>query len=328
MRKLNYWQLCLAIWLGIASLSCAQNKATFELAEDEKLIEFTTDRFTLPNLHVTPDGKSIIFDVLGDIYQVSIDGGKAEVLLQDNNWKRAGKLSPDGRTLAYVSDETGELQVWTMDLDTKEKRVYPIKESIHNPLFVYWKGEVNLLIPSKEGLQSFNIVTGKGQIIRQALEEEKSVSHVVNRTMNVDKLGRYAFFQKNGNLWKYDVEKNKDLFIRSIPDKGFLEFITGSKDGEKVMFYKNKKVGKSIQDLIIWDLTTNELNILNTTKALGTSTSLNYSFDFIDDRSIILDKEGEIVRMDIETGEYEPIPIEVKVKKVIKKPLRREPQYI
>src|SRR5699024_97607 len=41
-----------------------------------------------------------------------------------------------------------------------------------------------------------------------------------------------------------------------------------------------------------------------------------------------LDKEGEVVRMDLETGEYEPIPIEVNVKKVIKKPLRREPQYI
>ncbi|HLS12495.1 MAG TPA: hypothetical protein VK050_10070, partial [Flavobacteriaceae bacterium] len=70
MKNLKYRQLCLAIWLGIASLSCAQNKTTFELAEDEKLIEFTTDRFTLPNLHVTPDGESIIFDVLGDIYIV------------------------------------------------------------------------------------------------------------------------------------------------------------------------------------------------------------------------------------------------------------------
>src|SRR5690554_1206533 len=157
MKSLKYCHLCLAIWLGISSLSCAQNKATFELAEDEKLIEFTTDRFTLPNLHVTPDGKSILFDVLGDIYIVPIKGGKAEVLLQDNNWKRAGKISPDGKTLAYVSDETGEFQVWTMDLETKEKRVYPIKEYVHYPLYAYWKDESHLLIPSKEGLQSFEI---------------------------------------------------------------------------------------------------------------------------------------------------------------------------
>src|SRR5699024_6806980 len=123
MRKLNYWFLSLVFLLSLGSHSCAQNKATFELAEDEKLIEFTTDSFTLPNLHVTPDGKSIIFDVLGDIYQVPIGGGKAELLLQDNNRDRAGKPSPDGKTWAYVSDETGEFQVWTMDLETKEKRV-------------------------------------------------------------------------------------------------------------------------------------------------------------------------------------------------------------
>src|SRR5690554_4806681 len=160
MKSLKYCHLCLAIWLGISSLSCAQNKATFELAEDEKLIEFTTDRFTLPNLHVTPDGKSIIFDVLGDIYQVFIEGGKAEALLQDNNWKRAGKISPDGKNLAYVSDETGEFQVWTIDLETSEKRVYPVKEYIHYPLSAYWGDNNRLLIPSDEGLQSFEVVTG------------------------------------------------------------------------------------------------------------------------------------------------------------------------
>src|SRR5699024_8170878 len=66
----------------------------------------------------------------------------------------------------------------------------------------------------------------------------------------------------------------------------------------------------------------------NVSDKLLYTTSLNYSFDFIDENTIILDKEGEVVRMDIETGEYEPIPIEVEVKKVIKKPLRREPQYI
>jgi|SRR5690625_2660715 len=328
MKQIKYWQLCLALWLGISSLSCAQNNEILELAGDEKLIEFTTDRFTLPNLHVTPDGENIIFDVLGDIYQVPIEGGKAEVLLQDNNWKRAGKLSPDGQTLAYVSDETGEFQIWTMDLETQKKRVYLIKESLHYPLYSYWKNKECLLIPSKNGLLSFDVTSGKRQVIRPALEDEKSLTHVVNKAMSVSKSGELAFFQKNGVLWGYDIEKNIDLFIKPIPDKAFLEFVKGSESGEKVVFYKQQKEDKSKQDLISWDLTTNNLKILNTTETLGFSTSLNYCFDFIDNKTIILDKEGEIVRMDIETGEYEPIPIEVDVKKVIKKPLRREPQYI
>src|SRR5690554_5942525 len=198
MKQIINWQLCLAIWLGIASLSCAQNKATFELAEDEKLIEFTTDRFTLPNLHVTPDGKNILFDVLGDIYIVPIGGGKAEVLLQDNNWKRGGKLSPDGKTLAYISDETGVFQVWTLELDSKEKRVYPIEEYIHYPLSAYWGDKNRLLIPSDEGLQSFEVATGKSELIRPLKTEEENIMRTVSRKMTVNKTATHAFFQFDG----------------------------------------------------------------------------------------------------------------------------------
>src|SRR5699024_8095486 len=78
----------------------------------------------------------------------------------------------------------------------------------------------------------------------------------------------------------------------------------------------------------LWDLTTNEIKLLCSLNKLGPSTTLIYGFDFINDKTIVLDKEGEVVRMDIETGEYTLIPIEVEVKKIIKKPLRREPQYI
>lgn len=328
MRKYTSWQLCLAIWLGIASLSCAQNKNTVALADDEKLIEFTTNRFTLSNLHVTPYRKSIVFDMLGDIYKASIEGGKAEVLLQDNHWKRAGKLSPDGKTLAYVSDETGEFQVWTMELETKEKRVYPIIELRNFLIYAYWQDEKHLLIPSKEGLQRFNITTGKGQVIRHALEKEKSILHVINRNMSTNNTGKLAVFQKNGELWKYDIDRNMDLFIKEVPDKEYLRFLRSSPNGDKILYYRKNKYNNSKQDLVSWDLNTNNLKVLNTTKILGTSTTLNYSFDFIDDNTIILDKEGTIVSMDIETGQYSPIPIKVEVKKVIKKPVQREPQYI
>lgn len=328
MRKLNYWHLCLATWLGIASLSCAQNKATFELAEDEKLIEFTTDRFTLPNLHVTPDGKSIIFDVLGDIYQVPIEGGKAEALLQDNNWKRAGKISPDGKNLAYVSDETGEFQVWTIDLETSEKRVYPVKEYIHYPLSAYWGDNNRLLIPSDEGLQSFEVVTGKSELIRPLKPEEKNIMRTVSRKMTVNKTATHAYFQFDGALWAYDIKEKKDMFIGKNNARRNKILFNAAPDGNKVLYYTTSKTDYSKLELKVWDLKTNAIQCLLTTNDLGSSTNQDYNFDFINNTTIIFDKEGEIVRMDIETGEYKSIPIEVNVKKVIKKPLRREPQYI
>ena len=44
-------------------------------------LEFTTDEGTWMNLDVHPDGTRIIFDLLGDLYVVPIDGGKDALLL-------------------------------------------------------------------------------------------------------------------------------------------------------------------------------------------------------------------------------------------------------
>lgn len=328
MKTFNYWHLCLAIWLGMASLSCAQNKVTFELKEDEKLIEFTTDRFTLPNLHVTPDGESIIFDVLGDIYQVSLEGGKAKVLLQDSNWKRGGKLSPDGKTLAYVSDETGEFQVWTMDLDTKEKKVYPIKEYVHYPLNAYWGINNQLFIPSNEGLLSVDVAKAEIKLVRPLKKEEKNIMHTVSRKMTINKTGTYAYYQFDGALWAYDLKEKIDKYIGKLNEYRSKTLVNVSPNGRIGLYFTKSKSISDKVELILWNFETNAKQNLFKTYDLGLSTNADYSFDFIDDKIIILDKEGEIVRMDIETGEYVPIPIEVEVKKIIKKPLSRTPQHI
>ena len=43
-------------------------------------VEFTTDEGTWMNLDVSPDGKEIVFDMMGDIYIMPIAGGSATLL--------------------------------------------------------------------------------------------------------------------------------------------------------------------------------------------------------------------------------------------------------
>ncbi|MHB1146559.1 MAG: hypothetical protein ACYC01_03075, partial [Lutibacter sp.] len=45
-----------------------------------KTHNFSTDEGTWMNLDVSPDGKTIVFDLLGDIYSMPISGGKAKAL--------------------------------------------------------------------------------------------------------------------------------------------------------------------------------------------------------------------------------------------------------
>ena len=47
----------------------------------DKKIEFTTDEGTWMSLDVSSDGKTILFDLLGDVYTVPIGGGEAKRII-------------------------------------------------------------------------------------------------------------------------------------------------------------------------------------------------------------------------------------------------------
>lgn len=59
--------------------------------------------------------RTIVFDLMGDIWRMSMSGGAAEALTTGGDWDRQPRFSPSGRRLAYVSDHGGRAQVWLMD---------------------------------------------------------------------------------------------------------------------------------------------------------------------------------------------------------------------
>ncbi|KKW90018.1 amidohydrolase family protein [Sphingobium chungbukense] len=70
---------------------------------------------------LSPDGKSIVFAALNDIYVMPI-GGSPKKLIGDPYHKCDPAWSPDGRTIAYSSDRGGTLDLWLHDLATGRER--------------------------------------------------------------------------------------------------------------------------------------------------------------------------------------------------------------
>src|SRR5688572_931156 len=68
-----------------------------------RTISFETDEGTAMNVDVSPDGKGLVFDILRDIYTVSITGGKARRLVGGTSWDVAPRYSPGGKRVAFVS---------------------------------------------------------------------------------------------------------------------------------------------------------------------------------------------------------------------------------
>ncbi len=80
-------------------------------------IEFTTDEGTWLSLDVSPDGKTIVFELLGDIYTLPIEGGAAKLVDGGMAFDSQPKFSPDGKWIAFISDREGSENVWIMHAD-------------------------------------------------------------------------------------------------------------------------------------------------------------------------------------------------------------------
>src|SRR6202022_2590371 len=75
---------------------------------------FTTTKGTWISLDVSPDGKTIVFDLLGDLYSLPIAGGKATRLTRGMAYDVQPRFSPDGKKIVFVSDRSGGENLWVM----------------------------------------------------------------------------------------------------------------------------------------------------------------------------------------------------------------------
>ena len=69
------------------------------------------------NVDVSPDGETILFDLLGDIYTVPRTGGTATRLTSGMAMDLQPVFSPEGGRVLFVSDRSGNENLWTIDAD-------------------------------------------------------------------------------------------------------------------------------------------------------------------------------------------------------------------
>src|SRR3546814_19385954 len=59
------------------------------------------------NLDISPDGRQLAFDILGDIYIMPVTGGEATQVTSGEAWDARPVWSPDGTRIAFISDRGG-----------------------------------------------------------------------------------------------------------------------------------------------------------------------------------------------------------------------------
>ena len=80
-------------------------------------LKFTTDEGTWLSLDLTPDGRTIVFEMLGDLYTLPMSGGKATRITSGQAFDAQPHYSPDGKSIVFVSDRSGSNNLWIANAD-------------------------------------------------------------------------------------------------------------------------------------------------------------------------------------------------------------------
>src|SRR6266571_2221885 len=68
-----------------------------------RTLSFTTKTGHWMSVDVSPDGRTLVFDLLGDLYTLPITGGTATRLTSGPAFDRDPVFAPDGKRIAFVS---------------------------------------------------------------------------------------------------------------------------------------------------------------------------------------------------------------------------------
>ena len=115
--------MLVAVFAAVSTLLTASARDTTRPKIDSlpllttRSIEFETTEGTWLSLDVAPDGRTIAFELMGDIYVLPIGGGRATAITHGPAFDSQPRWSPDGKRLVFLSDRDGGENVWTMDPD-------------------------------------------------------------------------------------------------------------------------------------------------------------------------------------------------------------------
>src|SRR5262245_28660852 len=86
-------------------------------------LSFATTEASWISLDLTPDGRTIVFDVLGDLYTMPVTGGTATRITSGMGWDQQPRYSPDGKQIVFISDRNGSKNIWIANADGTKPRL-------------------------------------------------------------------------------------------------------------------------------------------------------------------------------------------------------------
>ncbi|MEX2661657.1 MAG: hypothetical protein WD227_06995, partial [Vicinamibacterales bacterium] len=114
----------------------------------ERSLAFTTSEATWLSLDLSPDGRTIVFELLGDLYTLPVTGGDATRITSGQAYDMQPAFSPDGKRLVFISDRNGSENVWVANADGTKPRAITTTER-ENYMSPAWAPDGEYVIAAK-----------------------------------------------------------------------------------------------------------------------------------------------------------------------------------
>ena len=328
MRKIIY----LLAFILTASMSAQESKNEKEkdstkkkktglpLKVDRK-IKINTDEGTWMSLDISPNGKTLAFDMLGDIYTLPIEGGKASRITSGLAFDSHPKFSPDGKQLLMVSDRTGGPNAWVLDLENGDS-IQITKGDDYFMETAEWTNDGEYIISTKGGRNSKLFLNHKSG--GKGVELIKEPANLKVSDIAVGKNDRYIWFSSKTNAWQYNAKFPQISLARYDRDTGKVERIasrygsafspTLSSDGKWLVYGSrwNDKTGLMARNLengeekwLAYPIQRDDIESQNT---LGTLPVMTFTPD---SKFLIASYGGKINKIPIQGGDAINIPFQV-----------------
>ncbi|HKW57011.1 MAG TPA: amidohydrolase family protein [Candidatus Acidoferrum sp.] len=307
-------------------------KKGLPLVPDRK-IEFTTDEGTWLSLDVSPDGKTIVFELVGDIYTLPIEGGTAKLISGGMAFDSQPKFSPDGKWIAFISDREGSENVWIMHPDgTGVKQVS--KDPNNDFASPSWAPDGNYIYVSKEsGLDTFEIWMyhvdgGSGVQITKAKPTPNTPRNQRGNAIGVvaSPDGKYLYYAKRQGGFAYNAQfplwevarrdrktGDEDVLMHQ-QDSSFRPVL--SPDGTQLLYVTRYETESGLR---VRNLQTGEDHwvrypITRDDQESRFTRDLFPGYAFLPGgKEIVYNQDGKIRRLNIETGTESVIPFTAQV---------------
>ena len=305
-------------------------------------LRFTTDEGTWMSLDVSPDGRSIVFDLLGDLYTLPVSGGTATRITSGSGFDGQPRWSPDGKSIVFVSDRSGSENLWLTDADGARQRALT-KGSNAQYISPEWTPDGAYLVTSRNAGGNYDLwmfhrdggsglrLTGSATPAAAGPPAEGAVpfTNFLGAAFGSDSRYLYAagraglsqYNQMMGANWQllvYDRETGRSYTRTSNLGAGFRPAL--SPDG-KWLAYASRKMGRTglkLRDLATGDerWVADEIQRDDMESRPTRDVLPGYSWT-PDSKAIVLSHHGRMWSLDPTSGQQTAIPFSADVDQII-----------